>query len=348
MTAVRRNALFALLLGSSAFVAVSAGAEELTVVDYGGQSHEAYHNAIFGPFAEANGVALTEDSYNGEVGPVKAQVDSGNVTWDVVATDSGEATTLCDDGTIMALDYSKIADKSTFTGNGAHKCGVASMVYSTLFAYDGSKVSKAPSTWAEFWDTKNFPGPRAMRKYVVGNLEFALMADGVPAAEVYNVLRTPEGVDRAFAKLDEIKPSVKVWWSAGAQSPQLLADGEVTYATGYSNRFVAANRNNGQDFKLSWDGNLADYEYLVIVSGSKHVETAEKLLAFASTAKAQAAMANGGNVGPAVKEAVALVDPNLAKDIPTSNLDKSLVLDTDFWADNLEDLNARFVTWLSQ
>ena len=70
-----------------------------------------------------------------------------------------------------------------------------------------------------------FPGKRGLKKEPNVNLEWALLADGVPPEKVYEVLGTPQGLERAFKKLDTIKGSI-VWWQAGAQAPQLLADGE--------------------------------------------------------------------------------------------------------------------------
>jgi hypothetical protein len=97
-------------------------------------------------------------------------------------------------------------------------------------AYDGDKLKTAPTTWADFWDTKKIPGKRAMRKGARYNLEFALMADGVKPADVYKVLATKDGADRAFKKLTELKPSIQ-WWEAGAQPPQFLVAGDVVMAT---------------------------------------------------------------------------------------------------------------------
>jgi putative spermidine/putrescine transport system substrate-binding protein len=92
---------------------------------------------------------------------------------------------------------------------------------------------------ADFFNTKKFPGKRGMRKTPKANLEMALIADGVANKDVYEMLATDAGVDRAFAKLDTIKDHV-VWWEAGAQPPQLLADGEVAMTTAYNGRIFNA------------------------------------------------------------------------------------------------------------
>ena len=124
---------------------------------------------------------------------------------------------------------------------------------------------------ADFFNTKAFPGKRGMRKSPKVTMEFALIADGVPVGEVYNVLGTEEGVARAFAKLDTIKDDV-VWWEAGAQPPQLLADGEVVFSTAWNGRVFNAKNAEGQSFEMVWDGQIYDLDLWVIPKGSKNKE----------------------------------------------------------------------------
>ena len=154
-----------------------------------------------------------------------------------------------------------------------HDCAVANIVWSTIIAYDSSKIANGPKTIADFFDTAKFPGKRGLRKNPKANLEMALMADGVPAADVYKVLGTAEGVDRAFAKLDSIKGDV-VWWEAGAQPPQLLADGEVAMTTAYNGRIFNAVAGEGKPFEIVWDGQVWDLDLWVIPKGSKNKEAA--------------------------------------------------------------------------
>ena len=109
----------------------------------------------------------------------------------------------------------------------------------------------------DFFDLERFPGRRGMRRSPVANLEFALMGDGVPAEEVYAVLDTRAGVERAFRKLDTIKDEV-VWWETGAQPPQMLADGEVLMSTAYNGRIFNAQVLEEQSFVIVWDGQVLD------------------------------------------------------------------------------------------
>lgn len=319
---------------------------ELSFVGWGGSSSDAYRSAFLKPFIKKHNVKVIEDKYNGEVALIKAQAESGNVTWDVVAAGSDAMVALCEEGLLEKVDYSVIGGKDQFYEGGAHECGIGALVWSTIFGYDKKRTQNGAKNWAEFWNVKKYPGARALKKGAQGNLEFALLADGVPNKDIYKVLDTEEGIDRAFVKLDEIKPHVKVWWTAGAQPAQLLSDGEVAYSSAYSNRLLHANRNNNQNLHITWDGQLYDVEYLVIVKGTPNKKSAMNLLAVSSTPKAQADLANTMGVGPAVKGTSEMLLPEVRPNIPSSHLDRGLAFEVDFWAENGEYLNERFNAWL--
>ena len=153
------------------------------------------------------------------------------------------------DGTPAARDF----PPDTLT-----ECSVGTNFYSTIFAYNRENFSGGePATIEDFFDMKKFPGRRGMRRTPQVNLEFALMADGVPLDQVYATLSTEEGVDRAFRKLDTIKEHI-VWWTAGAQPPQMLADGEVVMSTAYNGRIFNAQVLENQPFTVVWDGQVLD------------------------------------------------------------------------------------------
>ena len=191
---------------------------QLTVVNFGGANGAAQKKAYFEAFEKTGAGKIVPVEYNGEQAKIKAMVEAKKVTWDVVEVESPDVNRGCDEGLFEKIDWSKVGNKTDFQPAAVHECGVGIFIWSTVLAYNGDKLKQAPSSWADFWDVKKFPGKRAMRKGARYNLEFALMADSVKPADVYKVLSTPAGVDRAFAKLDTIKSQV-VWWSAGAQPP---------------------------------------------------------------------------------------------------------------------------------
>jgi len=214
--------------------------KQLTVVNFGGANANAQKKAFYEPY-EKTGTKVVAVEYNGEQAKIKVMVDSKNVTWDAVEVESPDVARGCDEGLFEKLDWSKIGNKADFVPAAVTDCGIGIFVWSTVMAWDGDKLKAGPKTWADFWDTKKFPGKRGLRKGARYNLEFALMADGVKPADVYKVLATKEGADRAFRKLGELKSNIQ-WWEAGAQPPQFLVAGDVVMTTVFNGRIDAANR----------------------------------------------------------------------------------------------------------
>ena len=211
------------------FVAAStvAGAQDtLTVTSWGGAYTKSQEAAYMAPFAKTANVKVLQDEWDGSVAKLKGMVDTKQVTWDVIDVEPGHALQGCEEGWLEKIDYTALGGRDKFVEGAAMDCAVGTIVFGTIYAYNADKFpSGGPQTVADFWDVKKFPGARALRKSPKTTLEFALIADGVPPKDVYKVLSTKAGVDRAFKKLDQIKPNVKVWWTAGAQPPHLLADG---------------------------------------------------------------------------------------------------------------------------
>ena len=189
---------------------------KLTVTTYGGSYTESQREAYYKPFEAEMGIPVQEEVASEVWSTVKAQIDAGNVTWDVV---TGETSTIilgCDTGLLEPIDWSLI-DQSKLIPDAIQECGVGTIVQSSVMAYDADKITEdPPTTAADFFDLTKYPGKRAMRKSPATTLEFALIGDGVAKEDVYQVLSTPEGLDRAFAKLDSIKDQV-IWWEASSQ-----------------------------------------------------------------------------------------------------------------------------------
>jgi putative spermidine/putrescine transport system substrate-binding protein len=327
---------------------VAYAADGLTIVSWGGAYQKAQHDTIFAPYTAKTGATIKEEEYTGEVAKIRAMVESGTVSWDVINVDSQTAIQGCDQSVLETLDYSKIIDKAKILPGAAYDCAIGSDVFATVFAYDTSKLKDGPTSINDLFDLTKFPGKRALQKNPVVNLEWALIADGVDKDKVYEVLGTPEGVDRAFKKLDTIKSQV-VWWEAGAQAPQLLADGEVVMTSAWNGRIANAIK-EGKTFQIVWDAQAPDLDMWSIAKGTPNLDKAYEFLAFASSAEVQSALAPAIPYGPTNLDAIALVDPELAKTLPTypENLKSSFSFSPEFWGDNGEDLRTRFNTWLAQ
>ena len=199
------------------------------------------------------------------------------------------------------------------------------------------------------FDTTKYPGKRALQKNPFVNLEWALMADGVAPEEVYKVLGTNEGVERALAKLDTIKKDV-VWWESGAQGPQLLADGQVVFATSWNGRFFNAIKVDKKPFKIIWDRQAPDWDWWAIPKGTPKIEGAYNFIKFASDAKLMADQTKWISYGPANMDSASMIDPAILPDLPSApdNLKTVFYPDPQFWGDKGDELRERFNAWLAQ
>jgi putative spermidine/putrescine transport system substrate-binding protein len=318
--------------------------QQISVVNFGGANANAQKKAYYEPF-EKTGIKVVSVEYNGEQAKIKAMVEAKKVTWDVVEVESPDVARGCDEGLFEKLDYSKIGNKADFNPAAVTECGLGVFVWSTVMAYNGDKLKDGPKTWADFWDVKKYPGKRGLRKGARYNLEFALMADGVKTGDVYKVLATKDGAERAFKKLSELKPNIQ-WWEAGAQPPQFLVAGDVAMTTVYNGRIDAANR-EGKNLKITWTGGIYDLDYWVIPKGAPNKEASLKFIAFASTADAQAEYAKNIAYGPTNNKALAKLDAKVLDNLPTSaaNSKDALQFDLKFWADQGEALEKRFASW---
>lgn len=321
---------------------------QITVVNFGGANGNAQKKAYFEPYEKSTGNKVVGVEYNGEQAKIKAMVEAKKVTWDVVEVESPDVARGCDEGLFEKLDYSKVGNKADFSPAAIHECGIGTFVWSTVMAYNADKLKTAPVTWADFWDTKKFPGKRAMRKGARYNVEFALMADGVPVQDVYKVLATKEGAERAFKKLTELKPNIQ-WWEAGAQPPQFLVAGDVVMTTAYNGRIDAAQR-EGKNLQITWTGGIYDLDFWVIPKGSPNKDAALKYIALASSADAQAEYAKNISYGPTNMKALAKLDAKVLGNLPTStaNAKSALQFNVSFWADQGEALEKRFAAWAAQ
>jgi putative spermidine/putrescine transport system substrate-binding protein len=314
-------------------VARAADAPQLTVVSFGGAYQDAQSKALFQPAAKALGITVKEETYTG-IADLRLKVRAGAVTWDVVASGSGSAAHAGAEGILEPLDY-KVIDVSTFVPGTWQKYAVGGDVFSTVMAWNTKTyASNPPQNWADFWDVKKFPGKRSYRNAVAGALEPALMADGVPMDKVYEVLSAPGGIDRAIAKVRELKPHVAVWWTSGAQHAQLMKDGEVDMITGWNGRFDAVAKDGGH-VAYTYNQALLDYDAYCIPKGAPHKDLAMKFLAEISKPQYQAELTKYITYGPTNSKAydLGVITPAYAAKLPSSpaNAAKQLPIDLEWY-----------------
>ena len=351
------------LLAALATALVGCGSDAVTVVSWGGAYARACEQAYHEPFTAETGIEVRLESYNGGLAQVRAQVETGNVHWDIVDLEFADLVRGCDEGLFELVDIEELPPASDGTlarddyFDGTYsECGGGGLYYSAAVAYNRDSYSEdPPSSIGDFFDLDQYPGRRGMRRVAAGNLEFALMADGVDPNEVYSVLSSPDGVERAFRKLDTIKDQV-VWWEAGAQPPQMLADREVVMSTAYNGRIFNAQVLEGQPFTIIWDGQILDYGQLAIVTGTPRMEAAKQFLLFASRVESMAAVGRYIAYSPTRRSGMSLISTHyetgvaMRPHMPSApeNMARALRNNPEWWIDRAEEMNERFSAWLAR
>lgn len=314
-------------------LAMPAQAADLTVVGFGGAFQDIQSRTLFQPAAEALGITIREETYS-SIADLRLQVNAGAVTWDIVTSGSGSAARAGAEGILEPLDYDVI-DVSNFGEGLVMEHCVGAYVFSTVQAWNTDTFGEdGPQSWADFWDVEGFPGTRSYRNSVAGALEPALMADGVPPEEVYEVLSSPGGIERALDKIRELKPHIGVWWSSGAQHAQLMVDGEVDMVTGWNGRFDVA-AGDGGAVQYTYNQGLLDFGCFAVPRGAPNRDTAMRFLAEISKPEYQAEMSKQITYGPTNLLAfeLGLIDEEYARGLPShpDNASVQLPLDVSWY-----------------
>lgn len=323
-------------------------AGDLTVVSVGGALQEAFRKAYWQPYAATRSEKLVEDNNLVGLTKVKAMVEANNVTWDVVQMDEEDVVVGCETGLLEKVDWKAAAPNTRdIPAATINPCGVPTMLWAKVLSYDSKRLPDGPKSWADFWDTKRWPGKRGLRKQAKQTLEIALMADGVSAADVYKVLATRAGQDRAFAKLDQIKGSIQ-WWESGAQPIEWLVSGAVAMSSAYNGRIDAANK-EGKALATVWRNQIFGPTYWVVVKNAPNKSKAVALIDYMSSAAQQTAFAETIPYGPANPKAQSLLSKAVLDKLPNSpqNMNAPLLQSTAFWSDYLDELQQRFAKWVA-
>lgn len=324
----------------------AAAARDLTIVARGPAMLAAVQKVFITPFTAATSIPAIGQSWQGHADTLDATLKGPGAAWDLVLVDSRELAAGCDAGLFEKLDWSQIGGKDHYEPQAVSACGVGAMLSNLVLAWDHGKFSGSPS-WVDFWDVAKYPGKRGLRKGVVGNLEIALMADGVSPQNVYKVLSTSEGVDRAFRKLDQLKPYI-VWWRNGEEAAHILASGDVLMTSAPSDEIVQANRTTHRNFGIQWSNSLYDVLSWAIRKGSPNVHIAAQFLYFAGTSAIETRLVSLFGDGGLAKGANDGLSPEALALSPTNpaNLKSALQLDAGFWQSSRSKLHQRFEAWL--
>ena len=337
------------LVAAAAILVLSCGlatARDLTLVGRAPML-DGIKQVFVRPFIEATAIAVQTDVWEGGIDTLRTQAKSPDNAWDLVMVDGDELATGCAEGLFERLDWSAIGGKDHYLAQAVSDCGVGAGTASLVLAWDRDKFPATPG-WADFWDVAKYPGKRGLHEGVRGNLEFALIADGVSPGDVYKVLATSEGVDRAFRRLDQLKPYI-VWWHDDGEAARILASGDVLMTSASAPAIAAANRTDHRNFGVQWTASLYEVLSWVILKGSLNLRAATQFLYFAGTPAIEARMVGLSGEGGLAKGANDGLPAELAQISPTTpaNLNAAVRVDAGFWHDNLVKLRQRFESWLA-
>ncbi|WP_280569628.1 ABC transporter substrate-binding protein [Chromohalobacter sp. 296-RDG] len=278
----------------------------LTVVTWGGAYERSQYEAYFESFTEKTGIEVETVRFNGGLDALKEAYAKGNHSWDVIDMIKANADTACEQGLLRELDPSILAPapdgtpaSEDFIKGAIGRCAVTQLVFSTVIAYDDRAFPGVkPRRVEDFFDTQRFPGRRALRRAPVGLFEWALMSQGVPRSQLYDLLSTERGLDLAFNQLDKLRGQL-TWWTGGNEPARLLAEGKVAMASGYNGRFFDAQVNDGAPITIIWDGQLLDYNSWAIPAQADQPQLAERFIRYATRAEPMAHQASLISYSPA-------------------------------------------------
>ncbi len=310
------------------------------------------------PYEEANGVRVHVEHYAGGIDEIRDQVESANVVWDVVDLTQADSLRACNEGLLENLADIRLPDgadgtafRDDFVEGALNDCGVGVIVWATAFGYSNAAFGDdPPSTVADFFDTRKYPGRRAIRNDPTVVMEWALIADGVAPEDVYGLLETPEGVERALEVMEAIKPGLQLW-DNGREPVRLLNNGEVVMTSIWATTGAVASREPGADFSIVWHGRVIELDLFGIPKGSRNREAAIDFIRFASSSESLANMVEYLPNGPTRRSSLALVSDEVLAQLPNNPAfedEITIQSDAEWWAANHAALEEAFDAWLAE
>lgn len=340
---------------------------ELTIASWGGVYAESQQKAYFEPYmAMTPTVSIVQDPASAEaVARLRQMRDGGGAPWDLVDVVAADAIRLCEEGLALRIDHDDwLAPAPDGTPASADfgafiisDCFIPQIVYSTVVGYRTDAFAAPPDSVCALFDTQRYPGKRALERRPMNNLEWALLCDGVQAADLYDVLETEAGAARAFRKLDAIRDQI-VWWRRPSRPAALLQSGEAAMASAYNGRLFSLIEERKAPVAMLWDAQALDLGGWIIPTGLSEETTAavRRFLFFATDAQRLADQARHIPYGPARRSSMPLVGDHaslgtpMAPHLPTAPKNRANVILTNYewWADHRDDLNLKFEAWLAQ
>jgi putative spermidine/putrescine transport system substrate-binding protein len=323
--------------------AARADVTEIVLCNWGGAAVDAFQKAFGVPFTAKTGIKLSIDGAGPAIGAIRAMVEAKKVIRDVTDSGIGDSLTLGKGGYVEPIDYS-IVDKTKVAPGFAVEHGIANYVYSNVLAFDSSKMTGAkPTSWADFFDFEKFPGKRTMCKWIQGQLEGVLLADGVEPDKMY-----PLDVDRAFKKLQPHLDNI-IFWESGAQSQQLFRDGEVVMGNIWHTRANLLKRESHGTFDWTWNQNLLFASAWCVPKGNPAGKKVFDFINSSLDPEGQISLLRAMGNGPTNPKALELMtaEDKAVYALAPENSKSQLKIDAAYYTDREADLQNKFLDLIS-
>lgn len=318
----------------------------ITILGWGGPWKDAVIKAYTTPFTNSTGIPVNYVSPY-DYTKIKLMDQAHQQRVDLITTAGLDTLRTVRDGLAAPLDFTIIDRSKLSPGQLRFKNAIGGCAVGTVMVYNKERWPGAqhPKSWADFWDLKRFPGPRALDRLPYPTLEFALLADGVPKDKLY-----PLDLDRAFRKLDQIKSSVIMWFVTGSEPQQMVQNREIDLTAMWTSRANDSIVNKKVPYEIVWDCGASEgtIESWLVLRNSPNPQAAMKFINFACSAEAQAAFARLMFAAPTNLNAYKLLDSETASRLPTypANEQRMFFVNFDYWMANIDRVTLRFENWL--
>jgi len=307
---------------------------------FGGSYEESIKKAVFDPFAKETGAKILYDTDGSNVAKLAETIAAGSQSPDLVDTESRTLAQFMAEDLLQPLDMSKLDVSDVANQDTINEYSVPWYQFSrNLFWNADAFPNGGPQSWADVWNVKKFPGTRSFPTYPTGVLEIALLADGVPLDKLY-----PLDIDRAFKKLEEIKPNALF----GGQEDVAIAQGEVVTGL-YTLGRIRDIQAGGAHVEYTWNGAVVSVQSLTISKNAKNPELAHKAIQFALQPAQQQAVLDELKYTPSVKSVLDKLTPEERADLPgTPETNKlTFYIDGDWYAQHWDEVSTRWQEFLN-
>ena len=318
----------------------------LVMVNWGGIANQGFGNFYGAPFAAANpGWTVEQDSTGPSAGRIRSMVESGRVTWDLCDSSASSSNLLGRQNLVTKIDYNIVKKEDTLPVGFALEYGAAPYSFSSVLCYDSAKFPQGgPTSWADFYDLRKFPGTRLMRRDAIATLDAAQMALGKDPANLY-----PLDIRATIRKAAELRRNA-VFWNSGSESEQFMRTGEAVMGQVWHTRATVLEAETNGRIKFIWPQALLQAGIFVIPRGNPGGEGAQRLLAsMLANPEPQVGLLTLLGNGPTNPRAAAMVPPELRRKNPTDpeNARVQVVLDGNWWGQNYQQANADLIDALT-